>query len=112
MIDVMMMLMMMGCSANSLSGKQIYQWIEIRNEHIMIGANMIETNTTNDPRDRALELVENGFVSTLGMLSMCLKYMSTDDVIDMLECNELANFDDDAMMGPQETMVIEGIEKL
>jgi len=52
---------------------------------------MIETNT--DPRGRAIELVENGFVSTLGMLSMCLSYMSHDDVIDMLECNELANFD-------------------
>jgi len=52
-------------------------------------------NTTIDPRDRAIELVENGFVSTLGMLSMCLKYMSHDDVIDMLECNELANFDVD-----------------
>ena len=52
-------------------------------------------NTTIDPRDRAIELVENGFVSTLGMLTMCLKYMSHDDVIDMLECNELANFDVD-----------------
>lgn len=52
-------------------------------------------NTTIDPRDRAIELVENGFVSTLGMLTMCLKYMSNDDVIDMLECNELANFDVD-----------------
>ena len=57
---------------------------------------MIETKTYTDPRDRALELVENGFVSTLGMLSMCLSYMSHDEVIDMLECNELANFDDDA----------------
>ena len=56
---------------------------------------MKEMNTTIDPRDRAIELVENGFVSTLGMLSMCLKYMSHDDVIDMLECNELANFDVD-----------------
>ena len=56
---------------------------------------MKEMNTTIDPRDRAIELVENGFVSTLGMLTMCLKYMSHDDVIDMLECNELANFDVD-----------------
>ena len=56
---------------------------------------MIETNKTNDPRDRALELVENGFVSTLGMLSMCLSYMSHDEVIDMLESNDLANFDVD-----------------
>ena len=54
---------------------------------------MIETKRYTDPRDRALELVENGFVSTLGMLSMCLSYMSHDDVIDMLECNELANFE-------------------
>jgi len=68
---------------------------EIRNEHIMIGANMIETKTYTDPRDRALELVENGFVSTLGMLSMCLSYMSHDEVIDMLESNDLANFDVD-----------------
>ena len=92
MLAMMMMLMAPMLIANSLSGKQIQQWIEIRNEHIMIGANMIETNT--DPRDRAIELVENGFVSTLGMLSMCLSYMSHDDVIDMLECNELAKFDD------------------
>ena len=56
---------------------------------------MRDMNTTIDPRDRAIELVENGFVSTLGMLTMCLKYMSHDDVIDMLECNELANFDVD-----------------
>jgi len=56
-----------------------------------------DTNTTNDPRDRAIELVENGFVSTLGMLSMCLKYMSTDDVIDMLESNDLANFEEDVI---------------
>jgi len=56
---------------------------------------MRKMNTTIDPRDRAIELVENGFVSTLGMLSMCLKYMSHDDVIDMLEHNELANFDVD-----------------
>jgi hypothetical protein len=54
---------------------------------------MIETKRYTDPRDRALELVENGFVSTLGMLSMCLSYMSDNDVIDMLESNDLANFD-------------------
>ena len=56
---------------------------------------MKETKTYTDPRDRALELVENGFVSTLGMLSMCLSYMSHDEVIDMLECNELADFNED-----------------
>lgn len=41
-------------------------------------------------RDTALELVEDGFVSAEDMLIMALKYMSTDDVEDMLDCNELS----------------------
>lgn len=41
-------------------------------------------------RDEALELVENGVVSAEDMLTMALKYMSTDDVADMLDCNELS----------------------
>ena len=47
-------------------------------------------------RDEALELVENGIVSAEQMLAMALKYMSTDDVADMLDCNELSDrFRDD-----------------
>ena len=42
-------------------------------------------------RDEALDLVENGVVSAESMLTMCLKYMSTDDVADMLDCNELSS---------------------
>ena len=41
-------------------------------------------------RDVALELVDNGMVTAEAMLTMCLKYMSTDDVEDMLDCNELS----------------------
>jgi hypothetical protein len=41
-------------------------------------------------RDEALELVENGVVTAEQMLTMALKYMSTDDVADMLDCNELS----------------------
>jgi hypothetical protein len=41
-------------------------------------------------RDTALALVEEGLVSAEQMLSMCLGYMSTDDVADMLDCNELS----------------------
>ena len=41
-------------------------------------------------RDEALDLIENGIVSADAMLTMCLKYMSTDDVADMLDCNELS----------------------
>lgn len=47
-------------------------------------------------RDRALELVEMGMVSAEDMLTMALKYMSADDVEDMLDCNELsARFQED-----------------
>ena len=41
-------------------------------------------------RDKALEMVEEGRVSAEDMLTMALKYMSTDDVEDMLDCNELS----------------------
>jgi hypothetical protein len=42
-------------------------------------------------RDEALDLVESGVVSAEAMLTMALKYMSTDDVADMLDCNELSD---------------------
>jgi hypothetical protein len=41
-------------------------------------------------RDTALELIDDGFVTAEDMLTMALKYMSTDDVEDMLDCNELS----------------------
>jgi len=41
-------------------------------------------------RDTALELVEHGMVSAEDMLTMALKYMSNDDVEDMLDANELS----------------------
>ena len=44
----------------------------------------------SNSRDKALELVEDGMVSAEDMLTMALKYMSTDDVADMLDCNELS----------------------
>ena len=45
---------------------------------------------TFNSRDKALELVQEGLVSAEDMLIMALKYMSTDDVEDMLDCNELS----------------------
>ena len=44
----------------------------------------------SNSRDKALELVDEGMVSAEDMLTMALKYMSTDDVADMLDCNELS----------------------
>ena len=51
---------------------------------------MLSYKRTPDSRDKALELVENGYVSAEDLLTMCLKYMSTDDVEDMLDANELS----------------------
>ena len=51
---------------------------------------MLSYKRTPDARDKALELVEDGFVSAEDMLTMALKYMSTDDVEDMLDANELS----------------------
>ena len=53
-------------------------------------------------RDIALELVENGMVSAEELLTMALKYMSMDDVEDMLDTNELSErfFEDDDDVQP------------
>ena len=41
-----------------------------------------------DYRDTALEMIEEGMVDAHYMLIACLKYMSQDDVKDMLTINE------------------------
>ena len=41
-------------------------------------------------RDKAIDLVEDGMVSAEELLTMALKYMSMDDVEDMLDTNELS----------------------
>jgi len=48
-------------------------------------------------RDEALAMVDEGLINAYDMLVMALKYMSTDDVADMLDCNELSErfFEDD-----------------
>jgi len=61
MLAMMMMLMAPMLIANSLSFKQIYQWIDIRNEHIMIGANMDEI-TEQQLMDALDELMKAGKV--------------------------------------------------
>ena len=51
---------------------------------------MLSYKRTPDSRDKALELVENGYISAEDLLVAALKYMSTDDVADMLDANELS----------------------
>ena len=41
-------------------------------------------------RDEALEMVEEGRVSAQDMLMMALAYMTTEEVADMLDANELS----------------------
>lgn len=41
-------------------------------------------------RDRAISLVEAGDVAAEHLLVCALTYMSTDEVADMLDCNELS----------------------
>ena len=39
--------------------------------------------------NQLLEMVEEGLISTVVVTIMCMKYMSDDDVKDMMEANEL-----------------------
>jgi len=49
-----------------------------------------------DPRDYAIDLVEQGVVSPQALLEACLSYMSWDDVRGMLDANELTpRFDEE-----------------
>lgn len=61
-----------------------------------------------DSRDAALALVEEGVVSAEAMLSMALKYMSTDDVEDMLDCNELS----DRFIEDEEEFLVDEYQRL
>jgi hypothetical protein len=45
-------------------------------------------------RDAAMALVEDGIISSHALLIAALKYMSQDDVLDLLQCNELAQYID------------------
>ena len=48
-----------------------------------------------DYRDIAIEMVEDGMIDPMMMLTVCLKYMSNDEVKDMLEINELTYADEE-----------------
>jgi threonine dehydrogenase-like Zn-dependent dehydrogenase len=51
---------------------------------------MTYTRRSPDNRDRAIELVEDGMVDPMMMLTACLKWMSNDEVGEMLDANELS----------------------
>lgn len=46
-----------------------------------------------DPReqtDRLLEMVEDGYLDPMMALQMCLKWLSEDEVAEMMDANELS----------------------
>lgn len=53
-----------------------------------------------DYRDRLIELVEDGMLDPMMAVTMCAKWMSNDEVGEMLDANELSDrfleaFEDD-----------------
>jgi hypothetical protein len=48
-----------------------------------------EEEKMTDYRDVAIQIVEDEYVDPMTMIIACLKYMSNDDVRDMLEANEM-----------------------
>ena len=46
--------------------------------------------------NRLLEMIDDGMLDPKAVVTMCVKYMSEDDVADMMDCNELSErFDED-----------------
>jgi len=41
--------------------------------------------------NKFIEMVEEGLVDPITAVTMCVKYMSEDDVADMMDCNELSD---------------------
>ena len=41
--------------------------------------------------NRLLEMIDEGVLDPKEVVTMCVKYMSVDDVEDMLDCNELSD---------------------
>ena len=47
-------------------------------------------NYWNPSREKVLEMVDNELLDCRDALVMCLKYMSEDDVEDLMEMNEIS----------------------
>ena len=46
--------------------------------------------------EKLLTMIEEGLLDPTEVVTMCVKYMSEDDVADMMDCNELSDrFDED-----------------
>ena len=50
---------------------------------------------TREYTNKLLEMVEQGLLDRDNVIMACVKYMSEDDVRDMMECNEFINEEDE-----------------
>jgi hypothetical protein len=44
----------------------------------------------NRPSDKLLEMIEDGLIGYENVVSMCMSYMSEDDIAEMMDANELS----------------------
>lgn len=49
--------------------------------------------------NQLLEMIEQGLLDKDNVIMACVKYMSEDDVKDMMECNEFLTEEDEEEMG-------------
>ena len=50
---------------------------------------------TREYTNKLLEMVEEGILDRDNVIMACVKYMSEDDVKDMMECNEFIDEEDE-----------------
>ena len=48
-------------------------------------------NTMQKPSHKLIDMCEEGLVGYENVVSMCLNYMSEDDIADMMDANEISD---------------------
>jgi hypothetical protein len=48
-------------------------------------------NTINKSSDKLFDMLEEGLVGYENVVSMCMSYMSEDDIADMMDANEISD---------------------
>ena len=48
-------------------------------------------NKENRASDKIFDMIENGLLDDCNVVSMCMQYMSEDDIADMMDVNEISD---------------------
>ena len=51
----------------------------------------LKMNKTNTASDKLIDMCEEGLVGYENVVSMCMSYMSEDDIADMMDVNEISD---------------------